>query len=263
MWRILLPAVIGVALAGSALAAEHDQTRKADGDDGASDWQVSAGLGVAWTPDYEGADTYGVMPLPWLSLNKGRFFFNPIRGAGVDLLSSDQWTLAPVISYVFGRDSTGALSDFKAVDGSVVAGLLAGWKQGHWKLDAEVVKPVSGDLDGVRLSGDVRYRARVTKRLNYAIGPGVRWGNRSWNEALFNISPADAARSDLPAYRASGPYLRASLNTRVSYYLTRQINVSTIASYNRLLGDAADSPIVKDVGNANQWFVGVLGSYRF
>lgn len=120
------------------------------------------------------------MPLPWLQVSNGRFF-NPIRGAGVDLLADDQWTLAPVISYAFGRDNKAALSDFDAVGGSVMAGLLVGWTQGHWKLDTDVAKPVTGDLDGVRVRADLRYRARVTKRLNYAIGPGVTWDSGNWN----------------------------------------------------------------------------------
>lgn len=262
-WRILLPTVMLAVLAGSAIAADNGQAKNADREATPNDWQVSAGLGVGWTPDYQGADSYGFMPLPWLQVSKGRFFFNPISGAGVDLLSDDQWTLAPVISYAFGRNNKAALSDFDAVDGSVMAGLLVGWTQGHWKLDANVAKPLTGDLEGVRASGDLRYRARVSERLNYAIGPGVTWGSSAWNGALFNVSADDAARSGLPAYQADNAYLRADLNTRVTYYLTRQISVSTIARYSRLLGDAADSPIVKDVGDANQWFASVLASYRF
>ena len=36
-----------------------------------------------------------------------------------------------------------------------------------------------------------------------------------------------------------------------------------IASYTRLVGDAEDSPVVDDVGNANQFFSGLIIVYNF
>jgi outer membrane protein len=40
-------------------------------------------------------------------------------------------------------------------------------------------------------------------------------------------------------------------------------SVTALASYTRLLDDAADSPIVDDAGDANQFFGGALINYRF
>jgi outer membrane scaffolding protein for murein synthesis (MipA/OmpV family) len=39
--------------------------------------------------------------------------------------------------------------------------------------------------------------------------------------------------------------------------------VAVLGTYARLLGDAEDSPIVDDVGDANQFFGGALINYRF
>tara|TARA_R110002111_G_C6001497_1_gene373211 strand:+ start:1210 stop:1470 length:261 start_codon:yes stop_codon:yes gene_type:complete len=82
-------------------------------------------------------------------------------------------------------------------------------------------------------------------------------------QALFDVSAADSARSGIRQYRADGEYIRASLNSRLTYLVTDKLSVSTIARYSRLFGDAADSPVVEDVGDANQWHGSLAINYQF
>lgn len=246
--------------------ADNEKTRASKSSQSASaedDWQVMAGLGVGIAPEYRGADSYAAIPLPYFSVSKGRFFADILRGIGWKVIQTENWTLAPTISYARGRDNEGAISAFDDVSDSAMAGVLLNWQSGHWELDSDLATPVTGDLEGWRLRSYVRYRARITERLSYAIGPGATWADSDWNDSLYGVSAADAARSGLDAYRADDSHFRTSLNGRLSYYLTRKLNVSLIARYSRLYGDAADSPIVKDVGDANQLFGSVLATYKF
>jgi MipA family protein len=43
----------------------------------------------------------------------------------------------------------------------------------------------------------------------------------------------------------------------------RNLAVAVLGTHARLLGDAADSPIVDDVGDANQFCGGALINYQF
>lgn len=251
-WMIAAPAI------AQSPAAKPDSAESSE-----DDWRITAGLGGGIAPEYRGADSYKAIPVPYLSVKKGRFFVDVLKGIGWNVIQTGHWTLAPTISYAEGRDNEGAISDFDDVNGSAMAGVLLNWQSGHWELDSDLATPVTGDLDGWRLRGYVRYRARITERLSYAVGPGATWADSDWNEALYGVSAADAARSGLDAYRADDSHFRTSLNGRISYYLTRKLNVSLIARYSRLYGDAADSPIVKDVGDANQLFGSVLATYKF
>ncbi|HEA52178.1 hypothetical protein LCGC14_0824350 [marine sediment metagenome] len=122
---------------------------------------------------------------------------------------------------------------------------------------------VSGDLDGLRVRSYLRYRGKITDRLRFAVGPGASWGNDRWNQALFDVSAADSTRSGIRRYRAEGDYIRGSLNGRLTYLVTRHFSVSTVARYSRLFGDAADSPVVQDVGDANQWHGSLAINYQF
>jgi len=43
------------------------------------------------------------------------------------------------------------------------------------------------------------------------------------------------------------------------YHLSQNWHLGAGALYSRLLGDAADSPLVADRGSKNQWISGVMG----
>lgn len=253
----LLTPLVTVVLAGPAQAAT-DMKEPAS-----SEWSVGLGLGAAWSAEYRGADSYETKGVPWFQARKGRFSINPVTGLSYDLLKTQNWTLASSLSYAAGRDNAGALARFEDVHGSVMAGAIVSWSSGHWQVNGDVAAPVSGDLEGVRVRAYLRYRGQISERLSYGFGPGASWGSSNWNQALFDVSTSDAARSGLNTYRTEGDFVRASMNGRLTYQLTPLLSVSTIARYSRLLADAADSPIVADVGNANQWLGSVILNYQF
>lgn len=248
----LLMPLTGIALAGSVQA-----------ETASDEWSVGLGLGAAWSPEYRGADSYEAKALPWVQVSKGRFSFNPVTGLSYDLLASENWKLAPTLSYAGGRDNTAALKDFEDVHGSLMAGVLVSWTSGHWQLNGDIAGPVTGDLEGLRARGYLRYRGQITDRLRFAVGPGASWGNDRWNQSLFDVSARDAARSGLQRYRTGSDYVQSSMNGRLTFLLTPKFSVSAVAQYSRLFGDAADSPIVEDVGDANQWLGSLAINYQF
>lgn len=253
---LVVPAAV-VMLAGSAVAAPGSEQA------GPGEWSVGVGAGGGWSPEYRGADDYKAEGLPIIIARKGRLSINPVTGVSYDLLASENLKLAPTLSYAKGRDNTGALENFEDVHGGAMAGMVASWKTGSWQLNGDVSAAISGDVDGVRARGYLRYRGKITDRLFFATGPGVSWGNNRWNQALFNVSVEDAARSGLRAYRAEGEYIQSSMNGRLTLLVTRKLSVSAVAQYSRLFGDAADSPIVDDVGDANQWHGSLAFNYQF
>lgn len=103
----------------------------------------------------------------------------------------------------------------------------------------------------------------MTQQLVYAFGPSVTWGNKDWNQVLFGVNASDASRSGLRRYQTDGDFLAGSMNARLSYLLTPRFSVSAVTRYSRLTGDAADSPIVADVGDADQWHGSLAVNYRF
>lgn len=255
--RTLLISCLVAPLATMALAGSVQAQTDAN------EWSVGLGMGGAWSPEYRGADSHETRALPWIQASKGRFSLDPVKGLSYELLAGENWKLAPALSYAEGRNNTGALEDFADVHGSLMAGFLASWTNGPWQLNGDIAGPVTGDLDGVRARGYLRYRGQFTERLRFAVGPGATWGNARWNRALFDVSTSDAASAGLASYHAGGSFVQGSMNGRLTYLLTRQLSVSAVTQYSRLFNDAADSPIVDDVGDANQWLGSLALNYQF
>lgn len=253
---LFIPVAATMLAVPSLAVADSRQTES-------NEWSVGVGAGGGWSPEYRGADGYKAEGIPIVIARKGRLSINPVTGVSYDLLASERWKLAPTVSYARGRDNTGALKSFEDVHGGVMAGVVASWTAGSWQVNGDVSAPVSGDLEGVRARGYFRYRGKITNRMLYAAGPGVSWGNSRWSQSLFDVSTEDAARSGLRTYRTDGEYIQGSMNGRLTFLVTRKLSVSTVAQYSRLFGDAADSPIVEDVGNANQWHGSLAINYQF
>lgn len=253
----LIAMVLGLSSAGALAQDEAPETPDAN------EWRFNLGVGVGVAPEYRGADTYEAIPIPVVEARLGRLFINPITGIGWQVVKTEQLSISPVISYERGRDDVGDISDLDEVDDSAMAGVLLSWTPGPWQFNTELATPVGGDLDGVRLRSYLRFRGRLSPQWSYGVGPGATWASEDWNDALFSVSDAGAARSGLAAYDPDGAFLRASLNGRLTYHAARNWDVTSIARYSRLFGDAADSPIVEDVGDANQWFGSVIVTYRF
>jgi outer membrane scaffolding protein for murein synthesis (MipA/OmpV family) len=81
--------------------------------------------------------------------------------------------------------------------------------------------------------------------------------------SYFGIDAADAARSGLDQFGADEGFKDVGFGGALTYRLFERWSVSGLAIYTRLIDDAADSPVVDDVGNENQFFAGALINYRF
>lgn len=92
---------------------------------------------------------------------------------------------------------------------------------------------------------------------------GSTWASEDYMSSYFGIDSADAARSGLDRFNADEGFKDVSLGGALNYRFLERWSVTALATYARLLGDAEDSPVVDDVGGANQFFAGALINYRF
>jgi outer membrane protein len=96
--------------------------------------------------------------------------------------------------------------------------------------------------------------------LVLSVGPRLSWGEAKFTRTYFSVDPEEAARSPfgISPYRPTGAALAAGLVANVEYRVSGNWGVTAAASYKRVLGDAADSPIVADLGSPDQ-FSATLG----
>jgi MipA family protein len=202
---------------------------------------VGAGPGLA--PDYEGSSYY--QPVPFWNLTVANLYhpktYVTLIGPRLrsNFLPDDHWRLGLAGQFIKERDDVhnNKVDDLENVDASVMLGVLGGYDfladpQNELALELELRQDVANDNGFL---GTIRgiYGTRLSP---------------SWRVDQHN---ADAGVKDV------------NFGGVLTYRFLERWSVNAIATYARLLGDAEDSPIVDDVGDANQFFGSFLVNYRF
>ena len=103
----------------------------------------------------------------------------------------------------------------------------------------------------------------VIQRLTLSVGPRFTWESTKATSPYFGIDAVQAMATGLPAFDAKGGVHSVGAGGQVSYRINPQWEVHAYVEYERLLGDAANSPLVTLRGSKNQTTVGIGASYAF
>jgi outer membrane protein len=228
---------------------------------------VSLGAGVGLAPDYEGSEDYQAVPLPYVSVAWSNHMAINLLGnkAKVNLIPSPIWKGGLIGEYIAKRDDVdnSRVDRLEDVDASVMLGGFFGFEYANWSASIEAMQDVADGNDGaiVRLNGG--YRIPIDQSLSFSLGAFTTWADEDYMSAYFSIDGADSARSGLQTFDADAGFKDVGLNLTASYKPWEHWGFMGLASYKRLLGDAEDSPVVDDEGDANQFSGGVLLYYKF
>jgi outer membrane protein len=226
---------------------------------GGEDIVLELGGGAKVRPAYEGADDYTVQPWPVVELHYLKLpFLGAFGGEPQSGLS-----FAPSFRVVPKRDDSDhpELDDLEDVDLAVELGGTVAYRMGMFR-GVATVRHGFGGHEGI--VGEVGLDAVLdpTPDLTVSLGPRLHFADSDYLETYLGITPAESAASGLPAYDPDGGLKGVGVDAEVKYALTERWSVVGEASYERLVGDAADSPIA-ELGSENQ-FTAALGlTYKF
>ncbi len=82
-------------------------------------------------------------------------------------------------------------------------------------------------------------------------------------DEFFSIDADNAARSGLRQFEADAGIKDVGFRAFLTYSFSERWSATGVGIYQRLLNDAADSPVTDDEGDPNQFFGGVLVSFKF
>lgn len=245
------------------------------------EWSVSIGGGAIWAPAFSGSSDYQLMLVPSIRVNYGDTFFASVeQGIGYNAVNTSEWTAGPLIKFDFGRDADGespfriagskstALIGFKDVDSTVQAGAFASYRVDAWSAKIELLQGVNGHegLTG-KLSLDYKMRlgssdGRQGPPVFVSTGPRLSWGDADYTNTYYGITAVDSLATGLPAYRASGGVTSLGWSLSMVRPVSRELSVIIFAGYDKLMGDAADSPLIIQRGSEDQFSTGVFLSYK-
>jgi MipA family protein len=265
-------ALIGAPFAGAALLFAVPQA----GAQGRSDlfgfagtpWQVGGFVFV--TPKFEGAKSYDVLGFPFIApagFGQGASTID-IRGADdirFRLIQNNGFEAGPLAGWRFSRDQDDAarLQGLGDIDGGLVVGAYAGYRAGPWFFSASYHHQVTGDDDTgglVRLAIDHTWRLSPTAKLVTSVG--TAYASSDYMQTYFGVTAAQSAASlaGLPQFDPSAGFKDVSVGATATIELDPRWTLYLTGRYSRLIGDAADSPVIE---TENAFFGGAGLSYKF
>ena len=230
------------------------------------DIRVRAGLGAQVRPDYYGADKTVVAPLFDIDIARGDNLFKfeaPDDHLAIAVIDKDGLSIGPAANIASSRKDSDVGAPLGKVKTTIEAGAFAQYQWGESiRLRAEVLKGINGHKGLVGALG-VDKVWRDGDRYVFSVGPRLLVSDGRYQRAYFGVTPAAAVATGLPAYRPGGGIHGAALASGLSYQFSPRIGAFGFARYERLLGDAARSPVVREFGSRNQYSAGVGLNYSF
>jgi outer membrane scaffolding protein for murein synthesis (MipA/OmpV family) len=227
----------------------------------------SIGVGAQALPSYPGSDDYEFGPLfMGFSREEGEPipFGTPDDRISIGLLGNDSVVdVGPMIQFQAARDEEDVGAAVGDVDFAVEVGAFVNFNLGDvFRLRLEGQKGIGGHggLLGT-VAADAAFRPSIDTLIT--IGPRVRFNDDEYAAAYFGITPAVAAATGLPAYDPDGGLRSVGMMAGVTQQLSRSFGVYGYAGYERLMGDAADSPIVQSFGSEDQFSAGLALFFSF
>ena len=230
------------------------------------DIRVRAGLGAQVRPEYYGADKTVVAPLFDIDVARGDDLFKfeaPDDHLAIAVIDKDGLSIGPAANIASSRKDSDVGAPLGKVKTTIEAGAFAQYQWGESiRLRAEVLKGINGHKGLVGALG-VDKVWRDGDRYVFSVGPRLLVSDGRYQRAYFGVTPAAAVATGLPAYRPGGGIHGAALASGLSYQFSPRIGAFGFARYERLLGDAARSPVVREFGSRNQYSAGVGLNYSF
>lgn len=79
----------------------------------------------------------------------------------------------------------------------------------------------------------------------------------------FSVNQQESARTGIDTNNADADFKDVTFNVGFVYHITQSWNLSLLGQYKRLVGDAADCPVVDDEGDKNNFAGGFTVTYTW
>lgn len=260
--RLAVSAVAGLALAAVGSAQHALAQGASDSYFGSGAWQV--GGAAIFAPKFEGSKKYRAIAFPFVApVGLGDSGLVSVRGADdvrLRLLRGQGFELGVLGGWRMGRDSSDSakLSGFADIDGGLVIGAFAGYRMGATFLSASYHHQVTGDDTGgvVRLLAEQSFKLSATAKLVAGVGTNI--ASEDYMRTNFGVTAAQAGLLPITTPGAGFKDVFASATATID--LDPRWTLFLTGRYSRLVGDAADSPVID---TANQFYAGAGLSYKF
>lgn len=201
-------------------------------------FSLDLGLGVAVVPTYPGAKETSAQP--WLIWLKSRFSAGPLREKRGFLVSPSFNLIGPRET-----DDDIALTGLAEIDYAIELGARLSYDFGPVNVYGTARRGFGGH-EGVVGEVGADYRTDLSDKLTLWSGLEFGYGDAEFGNTYFGVTPAEALSSGYQSYLPGGGFNSAAVKFQARYSLNDLTALFGEVEYGRIIGDAADAPIIQD-----------------
>ncbi len=228
---------------------------------------IVAGAGPGCAPDYEGSDSYELVPIVFARADwsSGRYIHFQDLTLSANAIASKTWEIGPVVRYRPKRDDVhnSKVDDLDEVDAAVEIGGFVGFNIKEWRFSLEAVQDVADGHDGALVAFSIDYVLDFSEKIDIFVSAFTTYADDDYMQSYFEVDRRDAARSGLDEYNADADLKDVGASWMVRYDISDKWDFTGTLKYTRLFNDAKSTPIVDDEGDPNQYSGGIAVVYSF
>jgi len=227
-------------------------------------WDIRLGLLGAVLPDYLGSDDYKTTLAPYFRVNwKDRIIFSgrSLRGR---VLNGGPLSIGPIIRLRGGRDEDDN-SDLEGLgdeDKAVEVGAFARYKIGPYRFRMTATQDVASGHEGALVEFGAGLQVPFDRPWFLLMG-SASWADQNYTNSYFGVTPTQSQRSGMAPFKATAGVRDVGFTLSSRLPVWREMSLVAVFNYERLLGDAADSPLTEHAGDADQLSASIGLIYRF
>jgi outer membrane protein len=266
--------LLGLAvLPALSLAADKDNNSANNEDYERNRSHYYVAMGTAVAPDYEGSAYYEILPLVvarWIK----RGAYVELKGATLraNVIQESLWQFGPVFRYNRARGKVGSvpISRMEHIDGAWEAGAFFGAlvrdpdrPVRQLGLEVQILQDLSGTHNGYHLDFELAGGVPINDKWSIYMTLNSDYGSNRYMNTYFGVNASDALRSGLQPFFPESGFRDIAFSMAINYNISGHWGIALAGRYQRMLGDAAKSPVVASAGNVNQYVVTLMGTYAY
>ncbi|WP_084168956.1 MipA/OmpV family protein [Paraburkholderia acidipaludis] len=220
------------------------------------DWQVRLGVGSTFEPRYDGSDRYRMLAGPSIDIRyKDLLFASTGEGIGVNVLQGPNWRVSVAAVYDLGRRAhddppeLNGLGNINPAPEMKIAGEYVISKDFPLVLRAAFTRSLGGSNGWSGDFGAYMPLPGSNDRFYWFAGPSVTVADATYMQSWFGVTPQQAVDSGYRPYSAGAGLKSAGFGITMVYFVNKHWFLSADGALRRLLGSAADSPVVQSKTN--------------
>jgi outer membrane protein len=229
-------------------------------------YDLTANLRAEMSPSYEGSKKMSLFPGGSLAVTRPWAYDDyaaPDDAASFAIFNTKRFSFGAAASIRENRGNDAELEGMRNIGWSLEGGgFMNVWPTSWMRLHVEALKGLTAQ-DGLLVNTGADFVSHEGRWM-IAGGPRYSWGDDKFNATYFGVTPAEALASpriDSPFSARAGSHF-AGIEANAEYKLYHHWRLTFDASYHHLLGDDANSPLVKQLGTADQFGAAVGVRFR-